>query len=105
MAPKWTAKDAVRAAAEGWGFFDTDSQFYFHPELELEKVDDSAAFEYDDDAQLFVANQAAAGSKFHRRALHYLAEQCPDGFTEVALRYLAGNERADAWMDSGKRKF
>lgn len=59
--------DCSFAICEGWGIFEKGGKW------EIEKDDESAIFETDDDADTHVKAQANMGSQYHQDALNWLA--------------------------------
>ena len=73
---KWTAEDDLRATAEGWGLFATDSSLQLQADYES-GVFVSGTTAHDDLAWFHVYEEANKGSGFHRRALNYIQQESP----------------------------
>lgn len=59
--------DNNQAFSEGWGLFDVDTDACIY--TDLQRLDDAGVFESDNQAVLFVKEQAHRGSRYHQRAL------------------------------------
>lgn len=63
MREDWTREDSARALAQGWDVFDTGDR------LEIERDDEAAIFEGDEQAIAFVEARAASGDALAIKAL------------------------------------
>jgi|AntDeeMinimDraft_5_1070356.scaffolds.fasta_scaffold12010_5 hypothetical protein len=73
----FTVSDDEIANAEGWGIFSVDGD---DKDLQLQKFDDSSAFQDDDAAWDFVLTKAVSGSELHQRAIAFIKQESPDEF-------------------------
>jgi hypothetical protein len=72
----WTHEHVEAAAARGWGIFDTDGSEAGTP-YQLQKMDEVAVLDSDDQAWVQVREDAASGDALALSALAYLKENSP----------------------------
>lgn len=72
-----TPQEEEIASNEGWGVFDVDGN---ETEFQIQKSDDAAIFETDQEAWSFVISKAFNGSALHQKAVAFIKANSPAEF-------------------------
>lgn len=62
----WHDKDQLDAHEEGWGLFNADGR------TEIQRIDETALLESDEDARALVLGMAQRGFRLHRKAIRHI---------------------------------